>query len=263
MKKNKFPIFAHRLKDLRTKQDILNKKKYTLTELSELINEQALKINDEVVTIAPQSLNNYENGKQIPDIAHLYCICKALNVSADYLLGLSDAQSPDTDYQAINKMIGLTDAAITALRNSVKEKEENKKAPKFLPNLSDDHQVLDDNISYKHDLVNAFFSREYYKILFERIFTYLHLNLMIDHSFYLVHYTPQNYDNVGLSPEQIKKIKQQVDNITTNIFFDNINIEEILLQEIVRTLMLCFESENALSPKNEYEKAKVVLHIEK
>lgn len=263
MKKAKFPIFAHRLKNLRTKQDILNKKKYTLIELSELINKQTFKINDEVITITPQSLNNYENGKQIPDIAHLYCICKALNISADYLLGLSDVQSPDTDYQAINKMIGLTDEAITALRNSVQEKEDNKKVPKFLPNLSDEHQVLHDNISYKHDLVNAFFSREYYKVLFERIFSYLHLNLMIDHSFYLMHSTPKNYDNTGLSSAQIKEIKQQVDNITNNIFFDNINIEEILLQEIVRTLMLCFESENALSPKTEHEKAKVVLHIEK
>ena len=256
MSKNRFPIFAERFKELRTKQEFLNKKKFTLKELSTLIKGKEIKTDGKSITITEQSLNNYENGQQLPDISRLYCICKVLNVSADYLLGLSDVQTPETDYQAINKMIGLTDEAITALRNSVKEKEENKQSPNLVPGLSNNNIDSDDQISYKHELVNAFLEREYYKILFERILQYINLDLMVPHTFHLDCSSPKSYDDSGLSPSQISKVQQQVEDIS-NILLDDINVEELLLQEIVRTLMICFDSENA------HKNTKVVVNIDK
>lgn len=256
MSKNHFPIFAERLKELRTKQEFLVKKKFTLKELSTLIKENEIKIDGKSITITEQSLNNYEKGQQLPDISRLYCICKSLNVSADYLLGLSDVQNPETDYQAINKMIGLTDEAITVLRNSVKEKEKSKHSPNLVPGLSTNNIDSGNQTSYKHELVNAFFEREYYKILFERILQYINLDLIKPHTFHLDCVSPKSYDDSGLSPTQISKVQQQVNDIG-NILLDDINVEELLLQEIVRTLMICFDSENA------HKNTKVVVNIDK
>ncbi len=37
-----------------------------------------------------QCVNDYKTGKSVPSIETLYSLCKFLDVSADYLLGLTD-----------------------------------------------------------------------------------------------------------------------------------------------------------------------------
>lgn len=267
MSAKKFPIFADRLNKLRTEVEIKTnnpkKKICTLDEFSLILNEAKIKANDyNEIIVSKSSLSKYESGDQIPDIAHLYCICKALNVSADYLLGLSNAKNTALDVQAISKATGLSDNAISALQSSIKEKEENKQSPNLVPGLSNNNIDSDNQISYKHELVNAFFEREYYKILFERILQYINLDLMVPHTFHLDCSSPKSYDDVGLSPTQISKVQQQVNDIG-NILLDDINVEELLLQEIVRTLMICFDSENARSSDDEHKNTKVVVNIDK
>ena len=40
--------------------------------------------------ISKQCISDYKTGKSTPSIDTLFLLCKSLNVSADYLLGLSD-----------------------------------------------------------------------------------------------------------------------------------------------------------------------------
>ena len=42
------------------------------------------------LNITNKSVNDYKMGKSVPSIETLYLLCKILEVSADYLLGLTD-----------------------------------------------------------------------------------------------------------------------------------------------------------------------------
>ena len=42
------------------------------------------------LNITKQCVNDYKTGKSVPSIETLYALCKYLDVSADYLLGLTD-----------------------------------------------------------------------------------------------------------------------------------------------------------------------------
>ena len=40
--------------------------------------------------VSKQCISDYKSGKSLPSLQTLYLICKALDTTADYLLGLSD-----------------------------------------------------------------------------------------------------------------------------------------------------------------------------
>lgn len=42
------------------------------------------------INVSKQCVNDYKTGKSVPSIETLYLLCMFLEVSADYLLGLSD-----------------------------------------------------------------------------------------------------------------------------------------------------------------------------
>lgn len=65
-------IFSNRLRDIRNKRGLLQK-------------DLAVSI-----SVGPVTLSQYESGKREPDFDKLVLICKNLDVSADYLLGLTD-----------------------------------------------------------------------------------------------------------------------------------------------------------------------------
>lgn len=62
-----------------------------------------------------EQVNQWENNQRVPDIYTLKEISKALQVSTDFLLGLTDFESPKEDYKIVNKVTGLNDNAITIL----------------------------------------------------------------------------------------------------------------------------------------------------
>ena len=57
----------------------------------------------------------YLNSDRLPDAETLAKICKACNVSADYLIGLSSISNPDVDTQTTSKKFGLTEPALSFL----------------------------------------------------------------------------------------------------------------------------------------------------
>ncbi len=42
------------------------------------------------LNLSKQCVNDYKTGKTVPSIQTLYLLCKVLDVSADYLLGLKE-----------------------------------------------------------------------------------------------------------------------------------------------------------------------------
>lgn len=69
----------------------------------------AQKITEKYVTIQRQTISLYMNGQSKPDTERLTAIAKALNVSSDWLLGLTD-DSPTADFSArkISETTGIS-----------------------------------------------------------------------------------------------------------------------------------------------------------
>lgn len=101
-------IFANRLKELREKIG-LNQK------------ECAEKLN-----ISRGSISFYENGERLPDIETIYNMAIFFNVSADYLVGLTDVKTADTNIKAICDYTGVSQNVIDRMHGFfVENKKEN------------------------------------------------------------------------------------------------------------------------------------------
>lgn len=91
-------VFASRLKQLREKTG-LNQK------------ECAEKLN-----ISRGSISFYENGERLPDIETIYNMSKFFDVSADYLVGLTDVKTGNTSIKDICEFLNLSEETIYSLR---------------------------------------------------------------------------------------------------------------------------------------------------
>ncbi len=58
----------------------------------------------------------WENGTRTPHIEDLIKLCKVLNVSSDYILGLNDNSSTNPDIANITRYTGLNEASIAIFR---------------------------------------------------------------------------------------------------------------------------------------------------
>ncbi|WP_373482590.1 helix-turn-helix domain-containing protein [Acetobacterium sp.] len=85
--------------------------------LKNLISEsgKSIKQLSEILGIPSGSLSKYQNDGAEPGINNLYKMCDHFNVSADFMLGLSDVKSVDTDYKVINKILPLDELSIINL----------------------------------------------------------------------------------------------------------------------------------------------------
>lgn len=63
-----------------------------------------------------QTISQYVNGEVLPNAEKLHDIAQCLEVSADYLLGMSNIMTSDVDDKAIGQMLGLSDKAIAVLK---------------------------------------------------------------------------------------------------------------------------------------------------
>ena len=98
------------------------------------------------VGITRQSLSRYETNERTPNIELIYNIAKHYEVSADYLLGLSDVKSLDNRVQAACEVTGLSEKAILNLskfRASYNHQANEKKYKLICPQI----QIADSLIS--------------------------------------------------------------------------------------------------------------------
>ena len=98
---------ANRLVEIRKKRNL------TQTELVKSINDKSGKSYDVISRI---SLGNYESGKRHPDSRVIKFLCQKLNVSADYLLGLTDTENQA--FAEIAETTGLDENSIKYLSNT-------------------------------------------------------------------------------------------------------------------------------------------------
>lgn len=95
--------FSERLRQLR------NEKRLTQAELADALD------------VSRNSIFFYEAGKRNPDIIVLKKIADFFGVTCDYMIGVSFNRTVET--QAIGKEVGLTDDAISVLKQQTKEAE--------------------------------------------------------------------------------------------------------------------------------------------
>ena len=106
--KNDGSMFSARLKNERYRRDEEGNPVYDSTE------EFAKKLG-----VSRQTLGFWLNEKRTPDMDMLIKVSKALNMSIDYLVGISDSNSLDADIQAVIRYTGLSERFIYALRDMV------------------------------------------------------------------------------------------------------------------------------------------------
>lgn len=84
-----------------------NKKYRTQSELGDIFG------------VSRQTVATWLNGDSIPDCLALKKIAEFYNVSADYLLGISDMVSPDVNLRAAAEYTGLSEEAVEHLHNGL------------------------------------------------------------------------------------------------------------------------------------------------
>lgn len=84
--------------------------------------------------ISKSSVSTYLSGDQCPSISLIVKLAEALKVSTDFLLGLSDLESPKEDLKTVYKLTGLSDEAIIALKEIYDmSKQEDQEQKEFKP----------------------------------------------------------------------------------------------------------------------------------
>lgn len=70
----------------------------------------------EMTGISRTTINFWYNGQRVPDSVNLATLCRTLDCSCDWLLGLTDIQSIDASKQAACVYTGLSETAITQVK---------------------------------------------------------------------------------------------------------------------------------------------------
>lgn len=86
--------------------------------------------------ISRGALSFYENGDRKPDAEIIFKMADYFNVSSDYLIGLSDYKTTDTNLQAACKYTGLSEKAILQLQEY------------YTTNLNTLNSIIEDNSFY-------------------------------------------------------------------------------------------------------------------
>ena len=114
-KKDRFPIFKERFRELQGEM--------SNTEFADFLG------------MSRQTVGFYLNGNRVPDIIGLEQIARKCNVSADWLLGLSESKLLDAEIQQICHYTGLSENAVVHINM------ENCSNPSLLLELIDDLAV--------------------------------------------------------------------------------------------------------------------------
>lgn len=69
----------------------------------------------EFLKMSRQTVGFYLNGDRVPDALNLIKIAEKCNVSADWLLGLSDVKNSDMDIRVICEKTGLSEKAVSII----------------------------------------------------------------------------------------------------------------------------------------------------
>ena len=90
------------------------------TRIRELVSENNITQNAlaKEIGVTRQAISQYCDGSSVPNADKLLKLAQFFNVSADYLLGVTDAKTNDKDVQFISDYTGLNESVIAALADS-------------------------------------------------------------------------------------------------------------------------------------------------
>lgn len=77
----------------------------------------------DIFGVSRQTVSNWQMGKSIPDIVKLTEVARYFKVSSDYLLGISDTESPDVSVRAAVEYTGLSEDAVERLHTGLDDFE--------------------------------------------------------------------------------------------------------------------------------------------
>lgn len=83
--------------------------------LRELMGDLSVTDFAQKIGLSRQTVGFYLNGDRIPDCETLVQICSKCNVSANWLVGLSDVKNPDPSIAAITQRTGLSERSVDLL----------------------------------------------------------------------------------------------------------------------------------------------------
>ena len=95
-------------------------------ELSKLVSAEGVKLSEATLS---DIINNVDKGYSYKIFVE---ISKQLNVSADYLFGISDVMTSDKDIKAICEYTGLKERSVTLLHQIKSVTKHNKKISEFV-----------------------------------------------------------------------------------------------------------------------------------
>ena len=114
------------------------------TRFNALFNEANCTIGDfaKKIGLSRQTTGFYINGHRIPDAETLTEISKALNVSVDWLLGLTDENTVDSTVQSVCEYTGLSAQTVDALHAFERSSFEHNFIKRFLDDLLSDPYLI-------------------------------------------------------------------------------------------------------------------------
>lgn len=112
--------------------------------------------------IGKASINAYIKGEQMASIDKLVIIAKKLNVSTDYLLGLTKYPTVKEDYKKVQKITGLSEKAIDILKSQLNYHSEAIKN-------NEAHTIFKDGI----DTISFLIENEEKYSLFKNLYNFL------------------------------------------------------------------------------------------
>lgn len=190
-----------------------------------------------------EEITMYETGARNIDINTLKEVAKIFNVSTDYLLGITEFESIDTNNIAIHNLLGLSDEAIKNLIRLKKYHNSNildtinylLEQEKLFP---DEYYTIIENVGSLTDeevskAINVFYKKKYKKI-FSSISNYF--NVKIDSN-----------DKIHIFTKSMK-MEKNIDNL-----YDRATTKDIIsCEDVANTYLLKQIEDKLISAKQEY-----------
>ncbi len=128
--------------------------------LRELIETKGIKHGDladkDVLNVSRQAIGQYCNGTALPPADKIVILAQYFNVSADYLLGLSDAKTTDTDLKMIVDYTGLSEECVEKLH--IQQLEFSSRISKMKHNPTYTHTNIDKALTEINSIQSEFIS---------------------------------------------------------------------------------------------------------
>lgn len=202
--------------------------------LLELIKERKINQRElaEGIGISKQTISFYVNGKRLPDIDIFSDLCEYFEVSADYLLGITDFRSSNIDNKEIHQRLGLSDKAIATLvdikeNQIVQHRFSTKSIDEEVSGKIENH-AIPESVEFS-DIVNAIIENKDFSLRIGDIYDFLHNKSLLNE---LKKQIKLDFENAHMDPNYIENA---VRNTLRDVLGEHSN-SEFLNFELLKTL---------------------------